>query len=280
MKTVIITGGTDGIGRSLALIYLERGDRVVIIGRNTDKAHSITEAAARLDAADRLEFLRADLTLVTENHRVLERLRTDYPVVDILVLGARYYRSTRSVTPEGFEASFALFYLSRYLLTYGLAGNLERAAEPIILDLSGPGGDLSRIRWHDLQFAESYDPDAVMHQCGKLSDLLAVGFSEDHPEGRIRYLLLHPGLTATGFTGDYSPADRILVEDMHRRGQPVEAAADRILRRLDDLPPAPLSAYMQETAVDTESTAFDPQAARRLRDHTRALLTGAGPTNG
>ncbi|WP_280435906.1 SDR family NAD(P)-dependent oxidoreductase [Nocardia carnea] len=280
MKTVVITGGTDGIGRALAFTHLERGEQVVIIGRSTDKARAIMEAAARLGAADRIEFLQADLGLVTENHRVLDRLHTAYPVVDILVLGARFYRSTRSATPEGFEASFALFYLSRHLLTYGLAGSLERAETPMIVDLSGPGGELSRIRWDDLQFAKSYDPDAVMHQCGKLSDLLAVAFTEDHPRSRIRYLLLHPGLTATGFTGEYSATDRALVEDMHRRGQPVEAAVARIMRHLDNPPTAPLSAYMQENAVDIEGAAFDPGAARRLRDHTRELLTTAGSANG
>lgn len=276
MKTVVITGGTDGIGRALARTYLERGEQVVAIGRSPEKARILTEAASRLGAADRFEFLRADLSLVAENHRVLERLRATHPVVDILVLGARYYRSARSVTAEGFEASFALFYLSRHLLAYGLAGSLERAATPTILDLSGPGGDISRIHWADLQFSSSYDPDAVMHQCGKLSDLLAVAFTRDHPHSRIQYLLLHPGLTATGFTGDYSETDRAVVADMRRRGQPVEAAVARILRHLDNPPSAQLSAYMQDTAVDITSPAFDPQAARRLRDHTWELLTAAG----
>ncbi|MGW1741914.1 SDR family NAD(P)-dependent oxidoreductase [Nocardia sp. NPDC001965] len=272
MKTVVITGGTDGIGRALALTHLERGDRVVALGRNAGKAADLTHAATRLGAADRLEFLRADLSLVAENHRVIHRLTTAHPVVDTLILGARYYRSTRAVTAEGFEASFALFYLSRYLLTHGLAGQLGRATTPVVLDLSGPGGDLTRIDWDDLQSERSYHPDAVMHQCGKLSDLLAVAFTRAHSDSRIRYLLLHPGLTATGFTGSYSTTDAAIVADMRRRGQPVAAAVARIMRYLDPPPEVPLSAYMQDTPVRIEGAPFDPGAAERLAAYTRNPL--------
>ncbi|WP_431939769.1 hypothetical protein [Nocardia grenadensis] len=120
-------------------------------------------------------------------------MRSAYPAIDILTLGARYYRPSRALTADGFEASFALFYLSRYLLTHGLAETLGRSTAPIVLDLSGPGGDLARINWDDLQFARGYDPDAVMHQCGKLSDLLAVIFVREHANSGVRYLLLHPG---------------------------------------------------------------------------------------
>ncbi|ONM46208.1 SDR family NAD(P)-dependent oxidoreductase [Nocardia donostiensis] len=271
MRTVVITGGTDGIGKALALTHLRRGDRVAVIGSNPQKGRAVLDAAAELEASDRVEFLRADLSLVAENRRVIDRLAA-YPVIDALVLGARYYRSARHVTSEGFEAGFALFYLSRYLLGHGLRPQLERADTPVLLDLAGPGGDLGRIRWDDLQFAQSYDPDAVMHQCGKLSDLLAVAFTRRYPHSRIRYLLLHPGLTATGFTGEYSPTDAQLVAGMRERGQPVEAALSRILPHLDTPPSAPLTAYMQDTPIDVYSAPFDPAAADRLARLTAELL--------
>ncbi|GAB2692386.1 SDR family NAD(P)-dependent oxidoreductase [Nocardia thraciensis] len=274
MKTVVISGGTDGMGKALALTYLRRGDRVIAIGSTPEKGRALVDAAHEFGADSRLEFLRADLSLVAENRRVLDRILAAYPVVDILVLAARYYRSRRFVTAEGFESNFALFYLSRYLLGHGLADRLERADAPVLLDLAGPGGELSRIRWDDLQFAREYRTDDVMHQCGKLSDLLGVAFTRRHPDSGIAYVLLHPGLTASGFTGDYDADDARVVAGMRERAQPMDAALPRLLRHLDHPPAAPLSAFMQDDAVDVHGAPFDPSAADKLASITAELLRG------
>ncbi|WP_280383460.1 SDR family NAD(P)-dependent oxidoreductase [Nocardia wallacei] len=274
MKTVVISGGTDGMGKALALTCLRRGDRVVALGSNPRKGQALLDAARESGADSRLEFIQADLSLVAENRRVIDRITAAYPVVDILVLAARYYRSRRFVTMEGFEANFALFYLSRYLLGHGLAERLERADAPVLLDLSGPGGELSRIRWDDLQFAREYRPDDIMHQCGKLSDLLGVAFTRRYPDSRIAYVLLHPGLTASGFTGDYDAADAKVVAGMRERAQPMAAALPRLLRHLDNPPSARLSAFMQDDAVDVHGAPFDPGAADRLAEITADLLRG------
>ncbi|MBC7303766.1 MAG: SDR family NAD(P)-dependent oxidoreductase [Nocardia sp.] len=272
MKTVVITGGTDGMGKALAMTYLGRGDQVVIVGTNPQKGRALLDAAAEIGAERRIEFIQADLSLVAENRRVLERIRATHQTVDTLVLAARYYRATRSVTAEGFEANFALFYLSRYLLGHGLADRLDRSDAPVILDLSGPGGDLSRIRWDDLQFENSYNPDEVMGQCGKLSDLLAVAFTRRYPHSSIRYILLHPGLTSTAFTGEYDTAGAASVARMREQGQPIEAALRRILRHLDTPPAAPLTAFMQDDPVDITGDPFAPEAADRLATLTERLL--------
>ncbi|MFC5103287.1 hypothetical protein [Kibdelosporangium philippinense] len=57
-KTVVISGGTDGMGRATALERIARGDRVIVIGSNPGKA---VEGA---------QFLQADLSSVKEVVRV------------------------------------------------------------------------------------------------------------------------------------------------------------------------------------------------------------------
>ncbi len=276
MKTIVITGGTDGIGRGLGLHYLDRGERVIVVGRNPEKGRRFLEEAQTIGSGERVAYIQADLSLVAENRRVVAEIARRHPVVDALVLAARYYRSARHETAEGIEHNFALFYLSRYLFSHGLADRLEAGEQPVILNLAGPGGDLSAMNWDDLQFTRDYRPDRVMAQCGKLSDLAGVGFIAARPGTQIRYVLAHPGLTATGFTGDYDEADAALVAGMHDRGQPVDAAVAMLRRHLDNPDPEPLSAYMQHTKIDVGGAPFDPAAARRLADITPTMLSGSG----
>ncbi|WP_081438565.1 hypothetical protein [Pseudofrankia asymbiotica] len=74
----------------------------------------------------------------------------------MLVLGARHYRSVRRETAEGLEENFALFYLSRFVLSHGLVDLLEKGANPVIVNIAGPGADLSVVRWDDLELRRAY----------------------------------------------------------------------------------------------------------------------------
>ena len=77
-KTIVITGGTDGIGRELARQARSRGATVIITGRNLARI-----AAAR---ADGFEVIAAELSSVTGVDAVLAAL--DGRVVDVLINNA------------------------------------------------------------------------------------------------------------------------------------------------------------------------------------------------
>ncbi|MEV0402029.1 SDR family NAD(P)-dependent oxidoreductase [Actinoallomurus sp. NPDC050550] len=65
MRTIVISGGTDGMGYALARTYLSRGDTVVILGRDPGKGEAFRAAVG--GAGERAVFLQADLSLVAEN---------------------------------------------------------------------------------------------------------------------------------------------------------------------------------------------------------------------
>ncbi|MFC4012294.1 SDR family NAD(P)-dependent oxidoreductase [Nonomuraea purpurea] len=252
MKTLVITGGTDGMGRALARTYLDRGDTVVIVGRDGRKA---PHGAA---------FIAADLSLISENRRVIKEINAAYPAVDALVLCARYFRTHRFVTAEGLEGTFALDYLSRFLFSYGLA-------EPgLIVNVSGPGQPDGRVHWDDLMLERRYDGMTAQFQAGKANDLLGVAFAARR--SRTRYVLLHPGSVSTSVAGEYDAATLAHVAALKRYGRPVEEGIKPIVARIDDPPSDPLSAFVLEQRISLDHPSFDPPAAARLHEVTEELI--------
>ncbi|MGP3965872.1 SDR family NAD(P)-dependent oxidoreductase [Nonomuraea sp. 3N208] len=255
MKTLVITGGTEGMGKELARTYLRRGDTVVIVGRDKDKA---------LPGA---HLIAADLSLVSENRCILDEINAAYPAVDALVLCARYFRSARSVTPEGLEATFALEYLSRHLLSHGLT-------DPgVIVNVSGPGVPIGRIHWDDPMLERGYDGVAAQMQAGRANDLLGTAFAVERAASRTRYVLINPGPVSTAFRGEYDAATAAHVESLKRYGAPVAEGVKPIIALLDDPPAAPLSAFLQTKPISLDHPSFSPEAAARLGDLTRHLLS-------
>ncbi|MCC2280442.1 SDR family NAD(P)-dependent oxidoreductase [Streptomyces sp. ET3-23] len=273
MKHFVVQGGTDGMGRAIALACLKRGDAVVVIGRDQQKGESFLAAAAESAAAERASFIRADLGLISENERVVQWIADNLPAVDGLVLCARHYLTQRRETVEGREATFALFYLSRYLLCHGLRHLLEEAAEPVIMNVAGPGSAMGEINWQDLEFTRNYHGLAAQMQGGRANDLLGVAFADKYGSGRTRYVLFNPGSVSTSFSGEYDAGTKRHIEAMKRTAKPVEAGIAPIVDKLYAPPADALSAFMEGRRLSLEDSSFDLRDARRLDERTRQLLS-------
>ncbi|ASJ71926.1 SDR family NAD(P)-dependent oxidoreductase [Granulosicoccus antarcticus] len=81
-ETVVITGGTSGIGLRVAERLSKAGARTVLVGRNAEKG----EAAARAIAG--ASFVQADLGDVVDVERLVARLNRDFPGIRYLVNNA------------------------------------------------------------------------------------------------------------------------------------------------------------------------------------------------
>jgi PPOX class probable F420-dependent enzyme len=271
-KRVVITGGTDGMGKAVALDRLQRGDEVTIVGRSGDKGAAFLDLAARSGAAGRAHFVQADLSSMTETKAAIEEIRSLFASVDALVLCARHYRSTRAVTAEGLESTFALFYLSRFVMSYGMTDLLDAAAAPVIVNVAGPGASQGTVRWHDLEFEHGYDGMAAQMHGGLLNDLLGIGYAHYSPSWKVRYVLLNPGTVSTSFSGEYDAETAAQVGTLRATAMPVEEGIEPILALLDDPPAEPISASMRGEPIPLTGPAFDVAAARRLHVETERIL--------
>ncbi|MGI5221700.1 SDR family NAD(P)-dependent oxidoreductase [Nocardia sp. CA-290969] len=269
-RTVVISGGTDGMGRAFALDRLARGDRVVAIGSNPAKGDALIAAAG--SDADRVRFLRADLSSVAETRRIVTEIESAYEVVDALLLFANRTSPKRVQTAEGFERTFALYYLSRYLLSYGLAPLLERSAQPVIVNIAGVGTRKGAVNWDDPHLTRGYSVVRAQLQAGRANDLLGVSFAARFG-GKIGYVLYHPGFTRSGDLSPLNPVARTVIRTLAAlAARPVPSAIHPIHAFVDIPSTVPLRAIDRDRTLDLSLSTLDPVAADRLARLTEDLL--------
>ena len=125
-KTVLVTGGTAGIGLACARLVAREGASVIITGRDAERGKA---AAAGIDGSVR--FVQADLSDI-ESVKSLVQQAGD---VDVLVNNAASFPAALTVDQEvaSFEKTFDTNVRGSYFLAAGLVpGMLERGHGSII----------------------------------------------------------------------------------------------------------------------------------------------------
>jgi NAD(P)-dependent dehydrogenase (short-subunit alcohol dehydrogenase family) len=265
VPVTVISGGTDGMGRALVAARLARGDDVVALGSNPEKGRAIQALS------ERVHFLQVDLSSVAATRSAIEIIKQRWPVVDALALFANRQAPRRVATPEGLEQTFALYYLSRYLLSYGLREALDRAEHPVIINVAGVGITKGAIHWDDLQLESRYRMIDAQLQAGRANDLLGVDFAENSGS-RARYVLYHPGFTRSGDLTPLPGPLRLAIRAAAVFARPVERSIAPIVEWIDHPPSAALTANDRGKPVPLTIPTLNPAAARRLGTVTAELL--------
>jgi len=258
-KIVIVSGGTTGMGRATALARAARGDQVTVLGRS------------RHDLPSSVTFLPADLSSIAEVERVAAEIMNRHDRVDALTLFANRPVPRRTETADGLEYTFALYYLSRYLLATRLGPLLD--TQSVIINVAGVGNTAGAVNWADPQLRNRYSVVRAQLQAGRANDLLGAGY-----DGKARYVLYHPGFTRSGLDSYPNPLVRGVLKTLALfAARPVEKSIVPILNWIDHPPTEPLTAIDRGKPVDLSLKTLDPDDARRLRTYTGSLLNGTGP---
>lgn len=155
-KTVLITGATSGIGEAAAMRLAESGARIIIGGRNPVKTQTVVESIRRQTGNQAVESLLADLSSLAEVRRMALEFKSRYDRLDVLVNNAGGFFSQRSTTVDGLERTFALNYLSPFLLTHLLLDVLQDSAPARIVNVSSMAHIWGRPHFDDLQSEKAY----------------------------------------------------------------------------------------------------------------------------
>src|SRR5580693_7561171 len=96
-RTVLITGGTSGIGLELARQLLDRGNTVIVTGRDHDR---LAAAGKALPAA---HLFRSDVADPAAMEALQRDVLTRFPALDTLVNNAGIMRNLKLAAPRDLQ---------------------------------------------------------------------------------------------------------------------------------------------------------------------------------
>jgi NAD(P)-dependent dehydrogenase (short-subunit alcohol dehydrogenase family) len=204
-KTVVITGGTSGIGEVAAVALAKMGARIILVAR--DKTRGDATLARLRDSAPGIahSIHFADLLRVVEMKRVAAQIADHESRIDILINNAGALFGERRLTEDGLERTFALNHMAYFVMTEGLRERLSAAGAARIINTASAAHQGAALDFDDLQSAKNF---GAMKAYGR-SKLCNILFTRElarrlHGTG-VTANCLHPGFVATRF-GDQSGA--------------------------------------------------------------------------
>jgi NAD(P)-dependent dehydrogenase (short-subunit alcohol dehydrogenase family) len=227
-RTVLVTGGTGGIGRATATGLAALGARVAITGRDRARAEAAA-TAIRADGGPPVDVFVADMSSQAEVRRLAGEVLAALPRVDVLVNNVGGFWNSRQVTVDGLEHMFALNHLAPFLLTHLLAERLKQSAPARVVTVSSDAQRLGRIDFDDLQGERSWSGQRAYNQ-SKLANVLFTYELARRLRGTgITANALHPGIVRTGFGAeDPGRIQRMITPFMRLLKSPEEGAVTSI----------------------------------------------------
>ncbi|MGH8676881.1 MAG: SDR family oxidoreductase [Burkholderiales bacterium] len=197
MKTILVTGATDGIGRETAGQLLDRGLHVLVHGRNRAKAAACAEELARNSGNPQVTVVWGDLSSMEQVVELSRQVRQDAPALDVLLNNAGVYEQRRRLTADGFETTMAVNHFAPYLLTRLLGPALSAGPMGRVVTVSSIAHQSGDLDLDDLTFARSYDGyDA--YAASKLANVLFTRALARRLAGStVTANTLHPGVIDT-----------------------------------------------------------------------------------
>lgn len=284
-RVVVITGASSGIGLATAKAFVAMGWHVIGQGRDAERSAK-AEAAIRQASAQggKVDFLRANLSLMAETKQLADAIKDLTDRVDVLINNAGGVRDQRYVTSEGTEETFSANHLAPFLLTRELMPLLETAAA------DGPGqarvlavSSLAYLQpqqglnWDDLQRLEGeFQAGAAYCEVKLANQLFNVELARRVAGKGIVSQALVPGPVATNF---FKHGD----ETMQAYEKAVQALTpEEVAETLVWMATAPETGrdggrmFYQMAEHTVQPHGKDPVAAERLWNESEILLASMG----
>ncbi len=117
MKTILITGATDGIGLETVKMLAKKGHRCIIHGRNETKLMKVCEILKEINPEVELISIQSDLSILAEVHQMVEEIVKLNVQLDGIINNAGVFVTPNPSTVDHIDVRFAVNTIAPYILT-------------------------------------------------------------------------------------------------------------------------------------------------------------------
>lgn len=298
-RTVVVTGANSGIGYVAAREFARKGAHVVLGCRSVERGSAAVADMERElggSAGVSLELMELDLADLESVNDFVASFGDKHASLDVLVNNAGLMAIPRRETAQGFEMQLGVNHLGHFALTGRLMERLLAAGEAgrpaRVVNVSSGAHRMGKIHFDDLQLERGYGKWKAYGQ-SKLANLLFTYELQQRLKAAgaaVVALGCHPGYAATNLQ-EKGPkmegsaikaklmewANSLLAQDAEDGALPtMYAATEPGLGGGEYIGPGGFQEmWGAPTEVEAETTASDPEVARRLWEVSEEL-TGVG----
>jgi len=209
-RSALVTGGTDGIGKEIARGLALAGHSLSVVGRDVTKGTRAVAEIQRMSGNPKVRFMSADLSLVSNVHRLADEVLRHFPTLHCLVHSAGVVRGRRELTAEGVEMNFAINYLARFALTQLLlpalltGGRLGQASRILLVSGAARNG---KIYLDDVNLTRNFTTLRAVWQFCEANDRFMMELSRrlerNGSKGKVTVVCLKYGVIKTNIRRDF-----------------------------------------------------------------------------
>lgn len=135
VKTILITGSTDGIGKLAAINLAKEGHVVYLHGRQKEKLERLISEIKEISGNSNIDGFVADFSDLNAVRRMAKEVIYKLETLDILINNAGIFNSPIDHVDQG-DIRFVVNYFAPFLLTNDVLKLLQKSNDSRIINLS------------------------------------------------------------------------------------------------------------------------------------------------
>ena len=197
-ETVLVTGGTRGIGKETARGLARLGATVIIVGRDEERGTAAAAELRKTTRNERVVFFAANLSSQAEVRRLAREVAERFPRVHVLVNNAAVVAPERRTTVDGIEETLAVGHLAPFLLTELLLPTLRGSAPARVINVTSSVVRNAEPALDDLQSERAYHPLTAYGRAKLLNLAWTLDLARRLDGTGVSVFAVDPGIADTG----------------------------------------------------------------------------------